>query len=263
MQGIYRMSYSRRIPRTLLVPLKPDKYYYRSKRSLIRMVKSASTESRDRFIGIALMSLAENGNTYDVWELLGRFTPRHVHFTNLMKVATSLGDCELVNTLLYLGKVIERDYVIRAARFNHGDLLDLLLNYHSANVPHIEAVAASSMFGLAYVILKRSLQLDYNGPALLRQAIIICYEYGFDREILEHYSNQPGYAVCGCTVILPPWSGTYHSSALETLQYIIDKYPGMDWSSYSASYFTAQSRFTDAQLRNDMYAMLIKAGLMP
>ncbi len=247
----------------MLVSLEPDKYYYRSKRHLVRMIKSASTESRDQSIGIALMSLAENGNTYGVWELLGRFTPHRIHLANLMKVTTSLGDCELVNTLLYLGKVIERDYVIRAARFNHGDLLELLLNYNPVNALNVEIVATSSMFGLAYVTSRQLSRLGHDGLTLLRHAIVICYEYGFDREILEYYSNKLGYVLHDCTMIVPPWSGTYHSSALETLQYIIDKYPGLDWSAYNAARFTDSGSFTDAQLRNDMYNLLIKIGFEP
>ncbi len=243
--------------------LKPDKYYYRSKRHLVRSINAVSDENKSHAIAVAMTSLAENGNTYDVWEFLGRFTPHHIHQVALMDIAITLGNCDLVRMLIYIRTAVDHTNLVKATRLEHWDLLEFLS--HDGQWQHrSKVIAASSVAGAKFINSRPAFPpIEFNSASIFGLVIDICYEHGFDREILEHYANRPDCIIRDCGPLLPLISGTYHPTAPKTMRYLMNKYPGVDWSAHSAARFADHGLFTDAQLRKEMYNLFLEAGFRP
>lgn len=251
--------YSRRVSRSLFVVLKPDKYYFRSKKVLLCQAKALPNAINDRWLARATESLLYSADTDTVWLILAyREAPTFI-VNSLGEIAASIGNYDLMRMILW-HRSCPGDCLVNSAAFEHWKVLELLLPYQAKNNDLIRKVAAVSPS--AYKFLTRLGYILGSPQNLHSEAVVNRYRYGFDQEILDFYCKEGTTApILDTLSILGPYiCAKYHKSALETLRYLLGKFPNVIWTKTDMNQTLFGAEFTSPEIEREFKATLIAAG---
>ncbi len=252
-------GYSKRVPRALLVALKPDRYYFRSKKALLRQAKTLPNVIDDRWLARATESLLYSADTDIAWLILAyREAPTFI-VNSLGELAASIGNYDLMRMILWRGSC-PGDCLINSTAFEHWKVLELLLPYQAKNNDLIRKVAAISP--AAYRFLTHLGYILGSPQNLHSEAVANRYRYGFDQEILDFYCKEgTAYPIRDTLSILGPYiCAKYHKSALETLRYLLGKFPNVIWTKTDMQQTLFGAEFTSPEIEREFRAMLAAAG---
>lgn len=220
--------YSRRIPKSLLVPLPDDKNYYRSRKALLRTLPEDVRVDELR-VTSALVTLVSNGDTMSAWYVLGKHTAWELQHCAIFELACEMGNADLVRMLIWTGKTYyDIGLCMRAIRLQHWDVMHQIIVSGKYIPAHIACLVTSSVTAYRYFRQKYP-NYRFAGNELGSAAVRNSYVYGFDREMLECVCTSRGShnLVLGC--IVPEHIVTIHHSAPETLRFLLGHYPDILW----------------------------------
>lgn len=176
----------------------------------------------------------------------------------ILMLAARVGNFPLVQILFEPEKA---DYVsLEAGLFEHWDIFDFVARKVSIDKAiRMASVSPQAFECVAAVHNSITIEMVRVG------AIDICYKRGFNRETLDYFIGEGTTEPIEASIHLGERvRRRYHSSVLETLQYLLNKYPNPDWYHWdSAEYIVSEGRFDTPELARAFKALLIRAGCRP
>lgn len=248
-------GYSKRLPRSLLVSLKPDRCYYVSKKRLLRDLKPPVTMSQDETLLGFLEALIYEGESDKTWVLVGQCEVKDA-FASVVKIAAEAGDLRLTRMLAWTGRNLCLAY-LSAGLNEHWDVFDLLIRRLSGR----DLFLAISISPATHEYMRsRVTVLDPDPSNIYREAIVNRYRFGFDKEILDYFCKGTTEPILDGSSVLPAVPVKCHESAPETLRYLLSKYPNVIWTRKYIEMSLVFCEFTDPRVEREFKDILIAAG---
>lgn len=230
-----RQQYTRRLPKSLAQSL-PIHHEHLAGPALhrINIALRASIKGRDEMLLVEIRRFCHDLNMEALLTVTKQYCPGPEFADIVLMAACEAGDTSLARP--YRHRVVHNTNFLRCAtRYMHWDVLDVLLSGWSLSYAPAEycAISLMSMSSLRYYMAKYK-GLPYVSSNLRLSAVANCYLYGFDAELLDFvYQAVPREPPLQDDAIIEasvPLIGAVHISAPETLEYVIKKYPSVDWS---------------------------------
>ncbi len=164
----------------------------------------------------------------------------------------------------WAGKVIWPDVAYHAARYNHMNVVfHFTPSYSSGSHVFISdetRLATVSLHMLQVHLAKPRVAIPHG--VLRNSAVSHCLRYGFDKELLDHFHPfefnsylHPPEAIFG-NFNTPK----LHNSALETIRYLLGKYPNVNWGALQA--YRTIDLIRDPAIRQQTKDLLAAHGLL-
>lgn len=237
---------------------------FQSFRRVRQMFGGLPIEGRMEIRHKILKNLTGDGRTEVVWRLITYYLPNDQRVRKIANRAARIGNLELLMRMSWAGKVIWPDVAYHAARYNHMDVVSMFIPSFASG----SSVFISDEARLATVSL-HMLQVHLANPrvaipheALRNSAVSHCLRYGFDKELLDHFH------AFGSNLNLHPPEAIFgnfdtpklHNSALETIRYLLEKYPNVNWGALQA--YGAIDLIKDPAIRQQTKDLLAAHGLL-